>query len=98
MSLCSGVFAGSNTANTAKNSSSSWCRIACTGISNSFSPLVLPSDDSTNDEEDDKGNTGKADGAGGEYERCGRGACEPTGSSGNTGLGDQVDGWGDRDA
>jgi hypothetical protein len=53
---------------------------------------VLPSDDSINDEDDDKGEAGIADGAGGEYERCGRGACEPTGSSGNTGLGTRVDG------
>jgi hypothetical protein len=60
--------------------------------------MVLPSDDSTNEQDDDKGDAGKADGAGGEYERCGRGACELTGSSGKTGLGDQVNGWGDRDA
>jgi hypothetical protein len=53
---------------------------------------VLPSDDLTNEQDDDKGEAGKADGAGGEYECCGRGACDPTGSSGNTGLGIQVDG------
>jgi hypothetical protein len=52
---------------------------------------VLLSDESTNDEVDHKGEAGIADGAGGEYECCGRGACEPTGSSGNTGLGIQVD-------
>jgi hypothetical protein len=60
--------------------------------------MVLPSEDSTNEQEDDKGEAGKADGAGGESERCGRGACEPTGSNGNTGLGARVVGWGDRDA
>jgi hypothetical protein len=59
--------------------------------------MVLPSDDLTNDEDDDKGEAGTADGAGGECERCGRGACEPTGSNGNTGLGARVDGWTDRD-
>jgi hypothetical protein len=52
---------------------------------------VLPSDKSTNDEEEDKGEAGIADGASGEYEHCGIGACEPTGSSGNTGLGARVD-------
>jgi hypothetical protein len=60
--------------------------------------MVLPSDDLTNDEVDDKGEAGIADGAGGEYEHCGMGACELTGSNGNTRLGIQVDGWGDRDA
>jgi hypothetical protein len=60
--------------------------------------MVLPSDDSTNEQDDDNGEAGKADGAGGDNERCGRGACEPTGSTGNTGLGVRVDGWGDRDA
>jgi hypothetical protein len=60
--------------------------------------MVLPSDDSTNEQDDDKGEAGKADGAGGESERCGRGACEPIGSTGNTGLGVRVDGCGDRDA
>jgi hypothetical protein len=59
--------------------------------------MVLPSDDSTNEQDDDSGEAGKADGAGGDSERCGRGACEPTGSNGNTGLGVRVDGWGDRD-
>jgi hypothetical protein len=60
--------------------------------------MVLPSDDSTNEQDDDNGEAGKADGAGGDNERCGRGACEPTGSNGHTGLGARVDGWGDRDA
>jgi hypothetical protein len=60
--------------------------------------MVLPSDDSTNDEDDDTGETGIADGAGREYERCGIGACDPTESIGNTGLGACVDGWTDRDA
>jgi hypothetical protein len=60
--------------------------------------MVLPSEDSTNEEDDDNGEAGEADGAGGEYERCGRGACEPTGSNGNTRLGVRVDGCGDRDA
>jgi hypothetical protein len=59
---------------------------------------VLPSEDSTNEQEDDKGEAGKADGAGGERDRCGRGACEPTGSIGNNGVGERVDGCGDRDA
>jgi hypothetical protein len=59
--------------------------------------MVLPSDESTNDEDDDKGKAGAADGAGGECERCGIGACEPTGSNGNTGLGVRVDICGDRD-
>jgi hypothetical protein len=59
--------------------------------------MVLPSDDSTNYEDDDKGEAGTADGARGERERCGMGACELTGSNGNTGLGVQVDCWGDRD-
>jgi hypothetical protein len=59
---------------------------------------VLPSDDLTNDEDDDKGEAGTADSAGGDCERCGSGACEPTGSNGNTGLGVRVDGCGDRDA
>jgi hypothetical protein len=60
--------------------------------------MVLPSDDSTNEQDDDNGEAGKADGARGDNERCGRGACEPTGSNGNTGLGARVVGWGDRDA
>jgi hypothetical protein len=60
--------------------------------------MVLPSDDSTNEQDDDKGEAGKADGAGGECEHCGIGACEPTESIGNTGLGARVDGWTDRDA
>jgi hypothetical protein len=60
--------------------------------------MVLPSDDLTNEQDDDNGKAGIADGAGGAYERCGRGACEPTGSNGNTGLGARVNGWGDRDA
>jgi hypothetical protein len=60
--------------------------------------MVLPSNESTNDEDDDAGETGIADDAGGEYERCGMGACDPTESSGNTGLGVRVDGWTDRDA
>jgi hypothetical protein len=63
-----------------------------------LSPTVLPSDDSTNEQDDDKGEAGKADGAGGDNERCGRGAWEPIGSTGNTGLGARVDGCGDRDA
>jgi hypothetical protein len=60
--------------------------------------MVLPSDASTNEQDDDNGEAGKADGAGGDNERCGRGACKPTGSTGNTGLGVRVDGWGDREA
>jgi hypothetical protein len=60
--------------------------------------MVLPSEDSTNEQDDDNGEAGKTDGAGGESERCGRGACEPTGSNGNTGLGARVDGCGDREA
>jgi hypothetical protein len=60
--------------------------------------MVLPSDESTNDDDDDAGDTGIADDAGGEYERCGMGACDPTESIGNTGLGVLVDGWTDRDA
>jgi hypothetical protein len=60
--------------------------------------MVLPSDDSTNDEDDDAGETGIADDAGREYECCGMGACDPTESIGNTGLGARVDGWTDRDA
>jgi hypothetical protein len=60
--------------------------------------MVLPSDDSTNEQDDDKGEAGKADGAGGDREHCGRGACEPIGSTGNTGLGVLADGCGDRDA
>jgi hypothetical protein len=60
--------------------------------------MVLPSDESTNDEDDDAGEAGIADDAGGEYERCGMGACDPTESIGNTGLGVRVDGWTDRDA
>jgi hypothetical protein len=69
------------------NSSSNCARIAASGVSNSFSPIVLLSDESTNDEDDDAGDTGIADGAGGEYECCGIGACDPTESRGNTGLG-----------
>jgi hypothetical protein len=60
--------------------------------------MVLPSDESTNDEDDDAGETGIADDAGGEYECCGMGACDPTESIGNTGLGVRVDGCTDRDA
>jgi hypothetical protein len=60
--------------------------------------MVLPLDDSTNDEDDDAGETGIADDAGGEYERCGIGACNPTDSTGNTGLGVREEGWTDRDA
>jgi hypothetical protein len=60
--------------------------------------MVLPSDNLTNDEDDDAGETGIADDAGGECERCGTGACDPTGSSGNPGLYARVDGWTDRDA
>jgi hypothetical protein len=60
--------------------------------------MVLPSDDSTNEQDDDNGEAGKADGARGDNEHCGRGACEPTGSNGNTGLGARVVGCGDRDA
>jgi hypothetical protein len=59
---------------------------------------VLPSEDSTNKQDDDKGEAGEADSARGESECCGRGACEPTGSTGNNGLGVRVDGCGDRDA
>jgi hypothetical protein len=58
---------------------------------------VLPSDDSTNDEDDDNGEAGITDGAGGDREHCGSGACDPTGSFGSTGLGMHVDGWTDRD-
>jgi hypothetical protein len=54
--------------------------------------MVLPLDKSTNDEDDDAGETGIADDAGREYERCGMGTCDPTESIGNTGLGAQVDG------
>jgi hypothetical protein len=60
--------------------------------------MVLPSDDSTNEQDDDSGEAGKADDAGGDNDRCGRGAWEPTGSTGNTGLGVRVVGCGDRDA
>jgi hypothetical protein len=60
--------------------------------------MVLPSDDSTNEQDDDKGEAGNADGAGGDNDLCGRGACEPTGSTGNNGLGARVDDCGDRDA
>jgi hypothetical protein len=60
--------------------------------------MVLPSDDSTNEQDDDKGETGIADDAGGDCDLCGRGACEPTGSTGNNGLGVRVVGCGDRDA
>jgi hypothetical protein len=60
--------------------------------------MVLPLDDSTNNEDDDAGETGIADDAGGESEHCGTGACDPTESNGNTGLGACVDGWTDRDA
>jgi hypothetical protein len=80
------------------NSSSNRARIAASGVSNLFSPIVLPSDESTSDEDDDAGDTGIADGAGGEYEHCGIGACDPTESRGNTGLGARVDGWTLRDA
>jgi hypothetical protein len=34
--------------------------------------MVLPLDDSTNEQDDDNGEAGKADGAGGDNERCGR--------------------------
>jgi hypothetical protein len=81
------VFSGSNTANASKNSASCWKRTASAGVSKVFSPTVLPSEDSTNEQDDDKGETGNADGAGGECEHCGRGACEPTGSRGNNVLG-----------
>jgi hypothetical protein len=60
--------------------------------------MVLPLDDSTNDEDDDAGEAGIADDAGGECERCGMGACDPTGSIGNTGLSALEEGWTDRDA
>jgi hypothetical protein len=60
--------------------------------------MVLPSDELTNDEDDDAGKTGIADDAGGEYEHCGRGACDPTKSIGNTRLGVREGGWTDRDA
>jgi hypothetical protein len=80
------------------NSSSKRARIAASGVSNLFSPMVLPSDDLTNEEDDDTGKTGIADDAGGEYEHCGMGACDPTGSIGNTGLGGCEEGWTDRDA
>jgi hypothetical protein len=60
--------------------------------------MVLPSDDLTNEEDDDAGETGIADEAGGECERCGIGACDPTKSTDDTGLGIRVDGWTDRDA
>jgi hypothetical protein len=59
--------------------------------------MVLPLDKSTNNEDDDAGETGIADDAGGEDERCGMGACDPTKSIGNTGLSACVDGWTDRD-
>jgi hypothetical protein len=36
--------------------------------------MVLPSDDSTNEDDDDAGETGIADDAGRESERCGMGA------------------------
>jgi hypothetical protein len=68
---------------------------ACTYCS--FSPMVLLSDELTNDEDDDTGETGIADDAGGEYEHCGIGACDPTGSINDTGLGARVDCWTDRD-
>jgi hypothetical protein len=58
---------------------------------------VLASEESTNEDDDDAGETGIADDAGGECERCGMGACDPTESIGNTGLGVRVDGWTDRD-
>jgi hypothetical protein len=54
--------------------------------------VVLPSDDSTNDEDDDAGETGIADEAGGEYDRCGIGACDPTGSISVTRLGAREEG------
>jgi hypothetical protein len=60
--------------------------------------MVLPSDNSTNDDDDDAGETGIADDAGGEYEHCGMGVCDPTGSIGHTGLGAREEGWTDRDA
>jgi hypothetical protein len=59
--------------------------------------MVLPSEDLTNDEDDDAGETGIADNAGRESECCGMGAWEPTGSIGNTGLGTHVNGWTERD-
>jgi hypothetical protein len=59
---------------------------------------VLPLEDSTNDDDDDNGEAGEADGAGGESERCGRGACEPTGSNWQHRTWCAVDGCGDRDA
>jgi hypothetical protein len=59
---------------------------------------VLPSEDLTNEQDDDKGEAGNADGAGGESDHCGRGACEPTGSTGNNGVGERVNVCGDRDA
>jgi hypothetical protein len=80
------------------NSSSKRALVAASGVSNSFSPMVLLSDELTNDEDDDTGETGIADDAGGEYEHCGIGACDPTKSIDNTGLGARVDGWTDRDA
>jgi hypothetical protein len=82
------------------NSSSKRAQIAVSGVSNLFSLIVLLSDDLTNEEDDDKGKAGKADNAGGECERCGTGtgACDPTGSNGNTGLGACIDGWTERDA
>jgi hypothetical protein len=60
--------------------------------------MVLPLEDLTNKEDDDTGKTGIVDEAGGERDRCGMGACEPTGSIGNTGLGVRVDCWTARDA
>jgi hypothetical protein len=59
--------------------------------------MVLPLDDLTNDEDDDAGETGIADDTGGEREHCGMGACELTGSNGDTGLGARVDCCTDRD-
>jgi hypothetical protein len=56
------------------NSLSKRARIAASGVSNLFSPMVLPSDDSTNEDDDDAGETGIADDAGRESERCGMGA------------------------
>jgi hypothetical protein len=68
MSCCSGVSWGSNTAKCSINSSSSHWRIAASGVSNLFSLMVLPSEGSTNDEDEDAGGTGIADDAGGESE------------------------------
>jgi hypothetical protein len=53
--------------------------------------MVLPSEDLTNNEDDDAGKTGIADDTGRERERCGIGGWELTGSNSNTGLGARVD-------